>query len=397
MPNDSILSAVLSSLSLLFAAGCEPAPASRPADAPGLAGPQRPGPAAADARPEPPSEPEPTPIYGGQRVEPCGWPSVVALITPDNLCSGTLLHPQVVVYAAHCGVEVQQVRFGEAIEGPGLQRVVQVESCEAWPGGGVATGTDLAYCVLAEPVLDVPVVPPLVGCERDAVVPGAAVTLVGFGHASDGPPGQKRHVESTLIEITELGEARIGGNGADTCQGDSGGPAVIALPDGTWRVFGVTSWGGPCGQGGYSSLLPPGLPWLEERTGLDLTPCHDAEGGWSPGPRCTGFALEPGHGHGDWDHGCDSGPRSGPGASCGPAASAAGCVGACGDQAPAGCWCDAQCTEQGDCCPDASEYCPRHVATCEGWCGGPSPSGCWCDEACSVHDDCCSDQASVCS
>ena len=50
------------------------------------------------------------PIIGGSEVAACGWPSVVAL---DGTCSGTLVHPQVVLYAAHCGPNVHFVTPGE--------------------------------------------------------------------------------------------------------------------------------------------------------------------------------------------------------------------------------------------------------------------------------------------
>jgi len=33
------------------------------------------------------------------------------------------------------------------------------------------------------------------------------------------------------------------------------------------------------------------------------------------------------------------------------------CHGLCGDQAPAGCWCDGACVDNGDCCPDQAQLC----------------------------------------
>src|SRR5687768_132103 len=52
----------------------------------------------------------PTSIVGGSEVAACGWPSVVAL---DGTCSGTLVHPRVVLYAAHCGPNVDFVTPGD--------------------------------------------------------------------------------------------------------------------------------------------------------------------------------------------------------------------------------------------------------------------------------------------
>ncbi|MEM7160039.1 MAG: trypsin-like serine protease [Myxococcota bacterium] len=338
---------------------------------------------------EPPAS---SPIIGGAAVPECGWPSAVGVVSETDLCSGTLLHPQLVVYAAHCGDGIAQVRFGESLQGPGLQRAVPVEHCEVYPGGGPGSGDDFAFCRLGSPVDDVPIVPPLMGCELDVLVPGVEVTLVGFGHDEWGDSGRKRQVVAPVVGFTEAGEVKIGGDGVDTCQGDSGGPAFVPLADGSWRVFGVTSWGGVCGSGGYDALLPAAMPWLEARSGLDLTPCHDAHGVWAPGPDCIGFPLQPGEGQGTWLEGCGGGAVTGTVESCGASADAAGCRAHCERQAPAGCWCDAACTEHGDCCSDVHEACGGAPApSCEGSCGEQASTGCWCDSDCELYDDCCPD------
>jgi hypothetical protein len=264
-----------------------------------------------------PDEPDPPPtshIYGGKPVAACGWPSTVSL---GGSCTGTLVHPEVVIYAAHCGASYGWIRFGEhANDGSG--RWVKTSQCRTLSGGGPGKGNDFAYCRLAEPVEDVPIVPILMGCETQALQPGAEVTLVGFGHANNGPYGVKREVTTVLNGITQNGEAHIGGNGKDTCQGDSGGPAFIELDDGTWRVFGVTSYGGACGGGGYYSMMHRGMTWFEQQTGLDLTPCHDATGNWDPDDRCGGFPRDPAPGHGAWANGCSGGAASGASTTCGP-------------------------------------------------------------------------------
>ncbi|MEX1362054.1 MAG: trypsin-like serine protease [Nannocystaceae bacterium] len=336
--------------------------------------------------------PASSPIYGGEPVPECGWPSAVALLSERSLCSGTLIHPRLVVYAAHCGTGFSQVRFGESVRGAGLQWVVPVEHCDAFPGAAVGEGNDVAYCALAEAVDDVPIVPPLLGCEREQLRPGAVVSLVGFGLTEYGSSGTKREAVASLRGLTDAHEAWIGGDGVDTCQGDSGGPAFLRLDDGTWRVFGITSWGEVCGGGGYYSLVSRAIPWLEQQTGLDLSPCTEADGSWAPGPGCAGVPIEPGEGHGQWGQGCAGGPTSGALDVCGPPWSAGdGCEGWCGEQAAAGCWCDEDCVYNDDCCPDAAMWCEAWLPTCEDWCGGQAAGGCWCDDECIEHDDCCPD------
>jgi hypothetical protein len=210
--------------------------------------------------------PDPEAIYGGTEVAECGWPTTVSM---EGGCTGTLVHPQVVIYAGHCP-GVNTVWMGERVNQP--WRSLPVEFCRAYPGG--QQGTDFAFCKLKAPVLDVPLVPILMGCETELLVPGQQVTIVGYGNADNGPYGIKREVTTTINGI-QSDEAFIGGNGKDSCQGDSGGPVYLQVNDGTWRVFGITSYGGECGQGGYYSMMHKGMQWFEQESGIDLTPCHN--------------------------------------------------------------------------------------------------------------------------
>lgn len=256
--------------------------------------------------------PDPQAIYGGEPVAACGWPSTAFV----SDCTGTLVHPEVVIYASHCGSAVSEVFFGDAIDSPGI--TIPTEFCRAHTE---TQGTDWAFCKLSQPATGIPITPPLMGCETELLQPGLPVWIVGFGEIEGGGYGSKYQAQATLHQL-EGGEAFIGGAAeGDTCYGDSGGPAFVQLDDGSWRAFGITSYAEveECGMGTWFSMMHTGMDWFESESGVDLTPCHDADGTWNPTAACTGFPTAPMTGGGAWPDACDAGPTSGASASCGPA------------------------------------------------------------------------------
>ncbi|MFV8753737.1 trypsin-like serine protease [Nannocystaceae bacterium ST9] len=261
-------------------------------------------------------------IYGGSAANYCGWPTAIYLDFGFSACSGTLVHPDIVITAAHCpdtpSGKNATVRFGEDYGGG--ERAVSA-TCYSNPGYTGSVGeTDYAYCRLSQSVTDIPIIPPAFGCDTSALSIGREVVIVGFGESDNGGSGSKREVTTTIEAIGQT--AFIGGNGKDACFGDSGGPVFIQLKsefggDDTWRAFGITSGGADCGSGGTYSLMHVAIPWIEDHSGVDITPCHDSQGNWAPTPDCGGMPYDPAAGQGSWNSGCSDGPVSGFGGLCG--------------------------------------------------------------------------------
>ena len=66
----------------------------------------------------------------------------------------------------------------------------------------------------------------------------------------------------------------------------------VQYDDGTWHVFGIASTvNGGCSGLGTHALLPRAAAWIEEESGLDVTPCFTLNGQWDPDYRCGHFIM----------------------------------------------------------------------------------------------------------
>jgi hypothetical protein len=256
------------------------------------------------------------PIVGGSRAGNCEWPSAVLLDNGFLICTGTLVSPWIVLYAAHCGVDFEQVVFGE---GFGAGYFTLVRTCRRVTEFDEVGPSDYAYCELQRPITGVPIAPVLTGCESEILTPGQNVAIVGFGQDDMSRTGSKRWASTTYRGIDTDDTLLVGGDGTGASFGDSGGPAFVQLDDGSWRAFGIVSGGPAPGEPVSYVDMSTTVSWVERTSGHDITPCHTADGTWEPGFDCGGFGTEPRAG-GDWELQCsDRDPLSGRSSTCGEA------------------------------------------------------------------------------
>ena len=233
-------------------------------------------------------------VVGGKPVPPGQFPYVANVQIMGMFgCSGTLIAPQWVMTAGHCGSSTGSLSQGlvpSPYAWPSQAYQVELGSVYADGHGGEThdvsqvvvdsdyqfangTGNDVTLMKLGTPSKIEPMRIAAVG-ERSSWNPGALTTIAGFGTTSDDPtaepPDQMQLAQvpittddycakaypSGLSEVADDGTfdaktmvcAGYPQGGTDTCEGDSGGPLLAPLKSGAFRLVAATSFGAGCGQ-----------------------------------------------------------------------------------------------------------------------------------------------------
>lgn len=240
-----------------------------------------------------------TPVLKGKYPECC----LIGQRFPNRsmqwFCTGVLVHPRVVLSAAHCHQPPGSVSNVVALncedeDQLGDAEIISARRTVVHPNYASTGLHDISVLILRK---DATVAPVQIASTKE-ISAVTRTTLVGFGNDdvfSTQGFGLKREVEVDITHIQrtptdsldaaedQLGfesdlEFVAGGNGYDSCNGDSGGPAYI-LTGGERKVAGLTSRATrtatkPCGEGGIYTRIDKNLDFVQDvvnRSGIKLS------------------------------------------------------------------------------------------------------------------------------
>ncbi len=215
-------------------------------------------------------------IVGGHDAAAGAYPSVAEVhLAKSFLCTGTLIAPDWVMTAGHCGsitgsAVATPIAFPPALidvyigsNQAGQGELIPVSQAIVSPDYIATQGYDVTLLKLTRAASHAPTQVAGAG-ETSAWAPGSLEAIVGWGATSEGGDTPDTLQEAQVPVTTDAYcagaysefDARTmlcagyPEGGVDTCQGDSGGPMFGTTAAGVRRLVGATSFGEGCARPG---------------------------------------------------------------------------------------------------------------------------------------------------
>jgi secreted trypsin-like serine protease len=238
-------------------------------------------------------------VVGGTPASISDWGFAAAILTPNTLCTGSVISPTKVLTAAHCvaSPSTMTVRTGSNLAFAGGE-VHSVSAAAINPGWNHGFIGDLAVLTLGTPTTAPPIQVASAAEDPALTRPGAVLSVAGFGARNPAPRRRPKigvlmtapafvhgfcpvptslmcdaGGKSGLVAVRKIGRKKLRRPIQRTiCAGDSGGPMIAASPAGP-RLVGVAEataappkrsafgfvW---CGLKGFPALHTRAASWL---------------------------------------------------------------------------------------------------------------------------------------